>query len=236
MIIVIIVLILTLYLLKGICENMTYYIYGKGSPTVLLLGGVHGNEPSGCVGLKEIINDFMKNEIKLKKGTIIFIPCVNKCGLWWDTRTVPFRINNKDINRNFPEHKFGNSKCLLSERIQNYINNSEFILDIHEGWGWNKINKNSMGSTITPSVKTVKIANEIVDELNKNITNEKHKFLIWDNWKNDRKGTLRYYCKILNKKYLLLETSGQNNIQPIDIRKEQVLTTVKYLLKSLEMI
>lgn len=236
MIIIIIILILSLYLLKGLCENMTYHVYGNGSPTILFLGGVHGNEPSGCEALKDVIKEFNEKKIIQKKGTIIIVPCINKCGLWWDTRTVPFRINNKDINRNFPNYKFGNAKCLLSERIQTFINKSNYVVDIHEGWGWNKTNKNSMGSTIVPSKKTVELGEKIVEELNKKITNEKHKFLIWNKWQNDKVGTLRYYCKLLNKKYLLLETTGQNNIQDLSIRKDQVKTTVKYILNHLEMI
>ena len=225
-----------MYIFKGICENMTYYVFGSGKPYVLLLGGVHGNEPSGCVGLKEIINDFKSKRKILKKGTLLIIPCVNKCGLWWDTRSVPFRITNRDINRNFPRNLFGTSRCLLSERIQNYIHASDFVIDLHEGWGWNKINKNSMGSTITPSKRTVKLANQIVDELNKNISNENYKFGIWPQWQDNKEGTLRYYCKLLNKKYILLETTGQNDIQDIKIRKEQVKTTVNFILNSLEII
>ena len=236
MIFIVIIVILLIYLLKGLCENMIYHVYGKGKPLVLLLGGVHGNEPSGCVGLKEIISEIENKEIIIKKGSLIILPCVNKCGLWWDTRTVPFRIKNKDLNRNFPNTIFGSSKCLLSERIQNYIHAADFIIDTHEGWGFNKINSESMGSTITPSKKTYDLGLKIVEELNKNIKSEKLKFGIWQKWKTDKEGTLRNYCKLLNKKYILLETSGQNNIQDIQIRKEQVKTTVNYVLKSMEII
>jgi hypothetical protein len=236
MIFILIITIFLIYILKGLCENMTYYVYGHGKPLILLLGGVHGNEPSGCVGLKEIIKEIENKEIVIKKGSLIIIPCVNKCGLWWDTRTVPFRIQNRDINRNFPDTIFGSSKCLLSERIQNYIHAADFIIDTHEGWGWNKLNSNSMGSTITPSKHTVEMAKKIVDKLNKDIKSDKLQFSVWTKWKEEKKGTLRYYCKLLNKKYILLETSGQNNIQDIRIRKEQVKTTVNHVLKSMEII
>ena len=37
----------------------------------------------------------------------------------------------------------------------------------------------------------------------------------------DTKGTLRYYANILNKNYILVETTGQNNIQALDVRIEQ---------------
>ena len=47
MIFILIIAILLIYILKGLCENMTYYVYGNGKPLVLVLGGVHGNEPSG---------------------------------------------------------------------------------------------------------------------------------------------------------------------------------------------
>jgi hypothetical protein len=93
-----------------------------------------------------------------------------------------------------------------------------------------------MGSTITPSKHTVEMAKKIVDKLNKDIKSENFKFGIWQKWDTDKEGTLRNYCKLLNKKYILLETSGQNNIQDIQIRKEQVKTTVNHVLKSMEII
>ena len=100
--ILIIFIILVIYLIKGICEKIVFYKYGSGLPVVTMVGGVHGNEPAGCVGLKKILSQIENKNIKLQKGTLIIIPCANRCGLHWNTRTVPFRSINGDVNRNFP--------------------------------------------------------------------------------------------------------------------------------------
>jgi hypothetical protein len=45
-------------------------------------------------------------------------------------------------------------------------------------------------------------------------------------------GSLNYYANQLDKDYLLIETTGQNNIQPIDIRVDQVIFFVLEILKN----
>ena len=51
-------------------------------------------------------------------------------------------------------------------------------------------------------------------------------------WK-EYKVTLRMFCNQRNINYLLVETSGQNDIQPISIRVQQHLDIIIELLKQL---
>ena len=228
-------MILIIYLLRGFCESIDIHVFGSGKPYVVILGGVHGNEPSGCVALSHIINQLNDRSMKLVKGTLVIIPCANKCGIWWDSRYVPFRIMNRDLNRNFPSKPFGPSKCILSEKIIGYVNGADWIFDIHEGWGYHSMDKNSMGSTIVPVKSTVDLSNKIIDHLNKKIENKNKKFMIYS--KEDiKKGTLRVYCDTLKKKYILMETTGQKNVQPINLRKEQVKMAVYLFLKEIKML
>ena len=44
--------------------------------------------------------------------------------------------------------------------------------------------------------------------------------------------SLRDYANEKNKAYMLIETSGQNNIQPLDIRVSQNITIITYILKK----
>ena len=130
-------------------------------------------------------------------------------------------------------------------------NSSDFILDFHEGWGWHRKNKTSMGSSITPSVtdKSKQIAEIFLDTINKNIKNDNEKFVILTNdidllnldryghsESTEIPGSLRYYLNLINKDYILIETTGQDNIQPIDIRVKQNEIFINKLLNQYNII
>jgi hypothetical protein len=77
----------------------------------------------------------------------------------------------------------------------------------------------------------------MLDSVNKTIENSEKKFIILAdseiiknklNYSNydysksiDIKGSLRYYQKISNKDYILIETTGQNNVQSLNLRMDQ---------------
>ena len=99
---------------------------------------------------------------------------------------------------------------------------------------------------IIRDIFTKKENNEILSEAINNKNKFKHAVISIGEKPDFRSNKAAYYdeiyindrsrSKLLNKKYILLETSGQNNIQDIKIRKEQVKTTVNHILKSMEMI
>lgn len=47
--------------------------------------------------------------------------------------------------------------------------------------------------------------------------------------------TLDYYCNSINKNYILIETSGQNNIQPLETRINQIMLVIDTIVVELEM-
>ena len=139
------------------------------NPTILLIAGTHGNEPAGTKTLYELINKIKNKEIKLIRGTLIIIPKANKCGYYLNSRFLPYKFFNNDLNRNYI---CNNLKCKdnISSKIIKLVNKSDFIIDFHEGWGYHKINKNSLGSTITTTNTKISkfIGKTIVNKLNKN--------------------------------------------------------------------
>ena len=221
------------------------FILDSGNPgiNILLLGGVHGDEESGIVALKEIRKEFERNERTLLTGKIYIIPTANKCGYNEFSRYVP-GLPNSDINRNFP-HKKGSDDCKgpLSQIILAYANDSDLVMDFHEGYDfYNKGGVNSIGSTLTTVGCDVsnRITNYIVDELNKDITENYKKFgIISSDPKSPQyqsgfeiKGTLDYYCFINDINYILTEITGKKNEitgkhpQPLDLRVKQVKKVV----------
>jgi len=233
LIIIIIIIIYYNSTINNICyKEPEYFEYSgkKIGPTILIIGATHGNEPAGYYGIKEYMNKLNKQEILLKKGKIIFIPSVNYCGL---------KLNNRnhntvgDINRLYIDAEKNN---IINKLIINFSKISDFIIDFHEGYDYANISDETLGSTITPAEteKSLQVANIVVNNLNKIIDIDYKKFKINHNKKIS--GTLREYADINKYNYILVETTGQNNVQPLNTRTEQCINIINSVLENYNMI
>lgn len=72
-----------------------------GNKTILIIGVIHGDEPSG----KYIIDKYVAPQNT--KNKLLFIPCLNPDGLAACTRV---NVNGVDLNRNFPSKNWVSSK------------------------------------------------------------------------------------------------------------------------------
>lgn len=238
-------------------ESLDKFIFhGKKSslfPTILIVGGTHGNEPAGSNAIQELINKLTTNEKILNHGKLILVPKVNNCGILTNSRFIPLVW---DLNRKYPKklNKEGynpNSNKNVNDVICSLVDESDLILDFHEGWSYRSKNKSSVGSTLTPTNRSVptNLSIKVVELLNKDITDKQKKFMIMTDdinmvnnnpimfAKNEEiKGTLRYFCSLLNKDYILVETTGQNDIQPMHTRLEQCRIIMDTIFKQFGMI
>tara|TARA_B110001469_G_scaffold78012_1_gene73861 strand:- start:54 stop:788 length:735 start_codon:yes stop_codon:yes gene_type:complete len=198
------------------------------NPKIVIIGGTHGDEAGPTYGMEEFIKI---NKDKLKRGTIIFIPRVNVNGIKEDTRYLPCKSigRNYDINRQYGIQVSDS----IEQEIIDIIRNANFVLDFHEGYDFHRINANSIGSTISPNInssKSKEIATFLVSKINQKITEEKKKFTVIAK-KEQIKYSLRHYCEENNINYNLIEITGQNNRQPLHVRKEQAIIIIEALLK-----
>jgi hypothetical protein len=255
---VIILLIITLFIMfylycgtyfKDICNNLEYFYYGESTPenkTILILGGIHGNEPSGSKAILQLMNDININKVKINNNRIIFVPYVNYCALQLNKRQVPFI---GDLNRKFPISENYNEDNLnpIIKKIILLMKQSDFIIDFHEGWGFYKENTGSIGSTITPTNTIIsnQVAELVYDNLNNTINDYDKTFTILIDKSNesninnntdkygkneDVKHTLRYFANLTKENYILIETSGQNDIQDLDVRTTQARIVIDTVL------
>lgn len=218
--------------INNICyKEPEYYEYtGKeGGPTILIIGATHGNEPAGYYGIKEYMNKLNKQQITLKKGKIIFIPAVNYCGLQLNRRN---HNTIGDINRLYKDVENNN---IVNKLIINFSKTSDFIIDFHEGYDYANKSDETLGSTITPSdtEKSLQVVNIVVNNLNKIIDIDYKKFKINNNKKI--KGTFREYADFKKLNYILVETTGQNNVQPLNVRVEQCINIISSVLEYYSM-
>ncbi len=119
---------------------------GVAGPTILVVAGQHGNEPAGSAAADGIAH------WDLAKGKLIVIPRANVPALRSGTRYSPSANDLlKNLNRNFPR-AIGRGKALgpRAQAIWDVADQerSAWILDLHEGFDFHRINPRSVGSTI----------------------------------------------------------------------------------------
>ncbi len=223
LLILLILLVIFLYNYYKCNEPLIYtHTQNMDSISVLFIGGTHGNEQSGSIYLNNLINK-LKTEKTIVNYNLTIIPSVNKCGLMLNCRYVPYVIPY-DINRNYKP--YGINKKLISNYID-YINNADIIIDIHEGWGYAKENKGSLGAGIYGYFKN----KSLIDDrfINKLIKNNKilDKFVSTKNNKQTIKNSLEDYCKTNGKDYVLIETSRKDSM---DVRLKQLDVIISSLI------
>ena len=202
---------------------------GKPGINVLLLAGTHGNEPAGSHTLLRLQNLILKGTYKIKSGKLTIVHNINPCGYYFDNRYYSVIGNKIDINRMYKKG------FIINKQIEKLIPKNNLILDFHEGWGYIGKNEGSIGSSITTLNIPFQHEHNILTLLNKNINIVEKKWL-----KNDIKlevsNSLRELAMKNKKSYMLIETSGQNNIQPLHVRMKQNNIILNYILKAYRLI
>ncbi|MCF6351297.1 MAG: M14 family metallopeptidase [Flavobacteriaceae bacterium] len=109
-------------------EIPVYVFNGKElGPTVLLQGGLHGDEVNSIEMIRRMLID---KSYKINCGCVIVVPLLNIFGFLNLSRDM----HGKDINRSFP----GSKKGSLASRVAYYhmkelVKNIDFAIDYHTG-------------------------------------------------------------------------------------------------------
>jgi predicted deacylase len=109
-------------------EIPVYIFNGKeAGPTILLQGGLHGDEVNSVELIRRMLID---KSYKIYKGCVIVVPLLNVFGFLNFSRDM----HGKDVNRSFP----GSKKGSLASRMAYYlmkelVKNVDFGIDYHTG-------------------------------------------------------------------------------------------------------
>lgn len=218
--------------MSGPCGPRVFrYAAQPGRPVIGLIGGVHGNEPAGAVALQQLIDSgwFARTSASTGLGFIV-IPRANDHGLRNGTRVTQ---HHTDLNRAFRENAV---HLPLARDIVEAFANVDLVLDFHEGWGYHRVNSSSIGSTLSPSRTNSglaeKLAQSATHHLNERITDPKKKFTYIPNAACDIRGLLSCYMERGGREYILMETTGQKNIQPLKLRVQQMQDAITHMISQ----
>ncbi len=100
----------------------------EDGPTILITGGIHGDEINGVEIVRQIVS---KGYNKPTKGMVICIPVVNIFGFLNQTREFP---DGRDLNRMFPGSKNGSLASLFAFHLmKDIVPHADYCLDFHTG-------------------------------------------------------------------------------------------------------
>jgi len=169
-------------LAEGTPHETEYFIQraDEPGPTVLIVGGVHGNEPAG-VHAVEVVRYW-----PIERGTVISVPSSNVTALAADSRQIPGAPKGRsNLNRLFPkpdaeevpdtvEHPLADALWQLMKSHQ-----PDWVFDCHEGYDFHQINSKSVGSTVIADKKaaTQKLAEVLLDVVNADIETPEKTFV-----------------------------------------------------------
>lgn len=210
-----------------------YYVVDskKPGPVVMIVGGIHGDEPAGTRAAEQI------RHWKITRGKLIVVPQANKPALQNRTRRMPTLPRDRsDLNRNFPKADGETPACTLSTALWALVcsHRPDWLLDLHEGSDFTQLNKESVGSSIiaAKSTEAKKKACRMLEALNDTIEEPEKKFVLKSPPAN---GSLaRAAAERLGIKSMILETTMKD--QPLSLRARQHRIMVHRFLTGLRMV
>ena len=105
---------------------------GRPGPVVLVLGGVHGNEPGGWLAAERLLES-----LEVARGSVLIVRRANKLATEAFARTLP---ELGDLNRLYPGDPSGPPMARMAYEIVQLIEQyrAEALIDMHESWGFYK--------------------------------------------------------------------------------------------------
>ncbi len=199
---------------------------GKPGPVVMIVGGVHGNEPAGYTAATEI------GDWEIRTGTLLVLPEANKLA---DDKKIRYLSSEGDLNRSFPKSSSQTPSNTLSKAIWNAMKtyDVDWLMDMHEGYDYYKNpSTSSVGQTLIyyPNKSTNAVSSKIISSLNQNITTSYKKFSLLQ---YPAKGSLaRAAGQYLGIHSFIFETCDNPSLS---VRVDYQLKAAKTLLQELDM-
>ena len=226
--IIIFVLVLLLLFFSSYNQSVTYKDFGDpfSSVRICFIAGVHGNEPAASLHLSSLLESDYFDRMSQRGIFIRVIPRVNEFGLDMGIR-YQNSLFHPDINRMFGEE---GENDIISKDMIKLTRDMTLIVDFHEGWGFHLLDDKSLGSTLTVTNSVKSLGQKIIKRINEKISEPFRKFVIL-NRMCKIKEAFSCYNNVRSRNYILVETSGQNNIQDLNIRQDQIQIVIETCLE-----
>ncbi len=206
------------YIIKTDCKE----------PTIMIVAGTHGNEKAGIKA-----TEYLKENINIKKGTLIILPRANIFACEENVRCFPPEIN---LNRVYPGNPQGNSIEKLASGIFNLMKRYDIglLVDLHESVEFYKKNPKNYGQTVVIDSDDdclFELSSFLVEEMNKGINEDSNKYQVLVDPVKGSTAYCAYYQ--LGIPALTFETCRK---LPLSFRIEEQIKFVKIILSKWNML
>ena len=157
--------------MQGTAYETPLWVYGSGQPgkIVMVLGGVHGNEPGGWMAAEKLQASF-----RPARGAFLVVPRANKVSIQYYERTLP---ELGDLNRLYPGDPNGLPMAQMAAQIVGALQelHVDAVLDMHESWAFYKDRAQNgtayLGQTVStaPTEPGLTLVRDIVAAVNTRI-------------------------------------------------------------------
>jgi predicted deacylase len=199
----------------------------KEGPTLLIVGGTHGDEPAGAAAAEEI------RHWKILAGRMVIIPRANAAALNVHKRRAPDDAGPIfDLNRDYPSDSAQPMKGPVAQAIWAIVEEvrPDWVLDLHEGTG-------PEGKTVANSIihsgtkKAAAMAELLRQAVNETIADPDKRFILR---RPGVEGSLAHAAAVRKgATTMILETAART--YPLAVRVAQHRIMVHRLLKELGM-
>ncbi|MEO0445933.1 MAG: succinylglutamate desuccinylase/aspartoacylase family protein [Verrucomicrobiota bacterium] len=212
-------------------------------PTVLLIAGMHGNEPAGSRAADQI------RHWPLVRGKLIVIPRANVLALAANTRLTPNETGaTSNLNRNFPPTDPSTPSRVtprgdLAAALWAFAMKTrpDWVIDLHEGFDFNISHQPSMGQSKSVGSSLIyrggptldPVAEKVIAAVNATVTDPKKRFTLLKKGPVST-GLSRACINVMGAEAMILETTYRN--QPLSLRARQHRIMVNVLLRHISLI
>ena len=217
------IILLSLTSLLATSKFDTYKLEGeKEGPTLLVFGGIHGNEPGGYFSASILAKHY-----SIRTGNIWVIPNTNKESILKYRRSI-----NGDLNRKFAKISKNDPDFPIIKEVKTLITDPQvdIILNLHDGHGFFRqqylstmFNPAAWGQTCVIDQLTLDnnnsykdlgcIAEKVSKKLNEHLLQNHHSFNVRNTQtkkkKNEMQHSLTYFAINNNKAAFAIETSKE---------------------------
>lgn len=127
------------------CTSAVVVDSGIDGPTVLVVGGVHGDEPAGLRAARQV------SGWRVARGRMVVVPCANRLASAAGQRRTPdLPKAESDLNRQFPFGDRDEPVGALAAALWRLVREQQpdVVIDLHEGFDFTQRNPKSVGSSV----------------------------------------------------------------------------------------
>ncbi len=205
-------------------ETVLYVIESPvEGPTVMVIGGVHGDEPAGYKAADSIAT------WAIDRGRLLVLPRANVPSIAVQERNAP---GGPDLNRVFPGSSESNNEThVLAAEIFKVMTDYQpmWVIDLHEAEYCEYQFRGALGQTfIYPNEGS---SNDIIKELliavNRSIYSERYGFMLL---RGSARGSIIEAAQLLGSESVIIETCEQMELDDRIRYQRQSVSSLLYLL------